>query len=147
MPAWLRRVALAAVLSPGLAFAQAADVRQEALRPGHPLIGVWRFDVPGTTCHETYTIRADGSSDVTSGSQVARSVFQISPEPSARGFYKWVDKIVQDNGKPDCTGEIGELGHVATNYIRLSRDARQFLMCQEEELRTCIGPLTRQESI
>ena len=113
----------------------------------HPLVGSWRIDVPGTSCHEIYSLRADGSMRVTSGSQQAESEFELSVRPSPKGFYKWVDKIVKDNGKPDCMGEIMEVGHVATNYIRLHLSGTKFLMCEAEDINTCIGPFVREESV
>ena len=85
--------------------------------------------------------------NVSSGAQIGASEFEISARPSARSFYKWVDKIVKDNGKPDCSGEIMEIGHVATNFILVHPSGRQFLMCEAENIGTCIGPFILQESI
>jgi len=70
----------------------------------HPLVGSWRFNVPNTDCHEVYRFRADGTSIVTSGAEIAESVFEVSPEPTSKGYYAWTDTIVKDNGKEDCTG-------------------------------------------
>jgi len=141
----LRLSCLAAVLAAS-ATARAQDVRATPLPQGHPLVGAWRFDVPGTNCHEIYDIRADGTMNVTSGSQAASSVFEISPAPSAKGFYKWMDKIVTDNGKPDCMGSVMELGHMATNFIVVLPSRRQFLMCPQEEMSTCVGPFKKEGS-
>jgi hypothetical protein len=126
--------------------AQAQEVHRTPLPKGHPLIGAWRIDVPGTTCHEIYEVHADGTMNVTSGIQAASSEFEISAIPSERGFYKWVDKIVKDNGKPDCMGSIMEVGHIATNFILVHPSKRQFLMCESEDIKTCIGPFKRQGS-
>lgn len=122
-------------------------VAKTPLPSEHPLVGSWRIDVPGTRCHEIYNIQQDGGVRVTSGAQKAESEFEISPQPSAKGFYKWVDKIVKDNGKPDCMGLIMEVGHVATNYIRLDTTGTKFLMCEIEEINSCIGPFVREKSI
>ena len=84
---------------------------------------------------------------VTSGAQKAESEFVISLQPSAKGFYEWVDKIVKDNGKPDCMGSIMEVGHIATNYIRLDTTGTKFLMCEIEDFTSCIGPFVREKSI
>ena len=124
--------------------ARAQEVKRTPLPSSHPLIGSWRIDVPGTNCHEIYNIKADGTMSVTSGAQAADSEFELAFEPSAKGFYKWVDRIVKDNGKPDCMGEIMQVGHVATNYIVLHRSGKEFMMCEEERLATCIGPFRRQ---
>ncbi len=123
--------------------AAAQEVRRTPLPTGHPLLGSWRIDVPGTACHEVYTFKADGTTQVTSGEQAAESEFEIPSEPASSGFYKWVDKVTKDNGKPDCMGSTVDVGHVATNYIILHRTRREFLMCQAESLRACIGPFKR----
>ena len=114
-----------------------------SLRADHPFIGTWRLTMPDNSCFEIYRIRADGTSLVTSGDEVGESEFEISDQPSAKGFYKWVDTVVKDNGKKDCAGETTQVGHVATNYLRFNPSANMFLMCQEEDINTCIGPLVR----
>lgn len=140
-------VACAALLA-GLYLGEVAaqEVKRTPLPANHPLLGSWRIDVPGTQCHEIYTVKRDGTMSVTSGAQAAESEFEIDVEPSAKGFYKWVDKIVKDNGKPDCSGEIMQVGHVATNYIILHPTRPEFLMCEAERLDTCIGPFRRLSS-
>ena len=115
----------------------------EPLRPDHPLVGAWKLTLPNGTCHEIYRIRRNGTTLVTSADEVSESEFVISDQPSAKGFYKWVDTIKKDNGKKDCSGEIMQLGHEATNYILLHPSGDQFLMCEQEDLNTCIGPLVR----
>ncbi len=126
--------------------AMAQEVKRTPLPTNHPLLGSWRIDVPDTSCHEVYTFKPDGTMSVTSGLQAAESEFEIPLEPSAKGFYKWVDKITKDNGKPDCMGSIMEVGHVATNYILIHPTRRAFLMCEAEDLKSCIGPFKRQGS-
>ncbi len=114
-----------------------------ALRADHPLVGTWRLDVKALSCHETYSIRADGTTLVTSAKEVARSEIVVSDQPSAAGFYQWVDTVVQDNGQPDCAGGVTAVGHQATNYIRLRPDGQMFVMCEQESLDACIGPFVR----
>ena len=138
-------LALAAALPvlPARAEDAPATVRRTPLPSRHPLVGAWRIDVPGTACHEVYDIHADGSMSVTSGEQMGESEFEIDLQPSPRGFYRWVDKIVRDNGKPDCMGEVMSVGHVAVNFIIVHRSGREFLMCGDESLDSCIGPFKR----
>ena len=131
------------VLLSAACVAQAQEVIRAPLPEGHLLIGSWRVEVPGTQCHEVYTIKPNGTMSVTSAAQAAESEFQIDLQPSAKGFYKWVDKITQDNGKPDCMGGIMEVGHVATNFILMHPSGRAFLMCQTEDLSACLGPFRR----
>ncbi len=113
------------------------------LRADHPLIGTWRIDVPSLSCHEIYRVRIDGTTLVTSAEEVAESTFTVSDHPSDKGFYKWVDTIAKDNGKKDCAGEIMQIGHEATNYVIFNRSGDQFLMCDTENINTCIGPFIR----
>ena len=125
---------------------QPLAVKRTPLPTNHPLIGSWRIEVPGTSCYETYSIKADGTRSVTSAEEVVESEFEITSEPSEKGFYKWVDKITKDNGKPDCMGGVSEIGHVATNYIIIHPSKRMFLMCETEDLQSCIGPFILQGS-
>jgi hypothetical protein len=121
----------------------AQDFQRQPLPFNHPLIGAWRIDVPGTACHEVYTIQPDGTTQVTSGQQVAESEFVIDLKPSPRGYYRWVDKLVKDNGLPDCMGSVMTVGHEATNFIILHPSRPEFLMCETEDLSSCIGPFRR----
>lgn len=125
----------------------AQEVTRTPLPSSHPLVGTWKVEVPGTQCFEIYNIRADGTLRVVSGEQKAESEFDLSLEPSPKGFYKWVDKITQDNQKPDCMGSVMTVGHVATNYILLHRSGQMFLMCQTEALSQCVGPFVRQTGV
>jgi hypothetical protein len=138
MTNFIRTFALAAVVASAVAGAVA-----QPPRANHPLVGTWRITVPGGSCTETYTVRRDGTTIVTSAEEVAESEYDLSDEPSEKGFYKWVDKIVKDNGKKDCSGEVMAIGHVATNYILLHPSKNQFLMCEAEDIKTCIGPFVR----
>ncbi|MDZ7920242.1 hypothetical protein [Rhodoferax sp.] len=122
----------------------AQEVKRTPLPKDHPLIGSWKIDLPQAQCFELYNIHQDGTMAGTSGAQAAESEFEISASPSSLGFYKWVDKITRDNGKPDCMGSIMEVGHVATNFIALHRAGKMFLLCEKEDLNTCIGPFNLQ---
>jgi len=125
----------------------ADEVKRTPLSPDHPLLGTWRIDLPDVDCFEMYSLRANGTKRTTSRLEIGESVFSLSPYPNRNGFYKWVDKIVKSNGKPDCMGDISEVGHVATTYIFLHPDGTQFLLCFEQNLNACIGPFVRQDSI
>lgn len=131
----------------GLAFCSAALVSSfvvaDPLREDHPIIGAWKITLPQLSCHEIYRFRRDGTTLVTSSEEVAESEFVMADHPSSKGFYKWVDKITKDNGKRDCSGELMQLGHVATNYILLHNSGDKFLMCEAEDIKTCIGPFVR----
>lgn len=113
--------------------------------PNHPLLGIWRLELPELGCTETYHFRGDGTSLVFSAEEVSESQFQVMDKPSALGFYKLEDRIVKDNGKKDCAGEITKVGTRATNYLRFHPSGALFLMCADESMRTCIGPFERVE--
>ncbi|WP_426190955.1 hypothetical protein [Massilia sp. DWR3-1-1] len=138
-PLALFALALAAALVlPG----HAAD-RADTPAPNHPLIGVWRLSLDAGRCAETYRFRQDGSSLVTSAGEVSESAYAIGAKPSARGFYKLEDRIVRDNGKPDCSGEVMRVGARTTNYLQFHPGGDMFLMCASETLDVCIGPFER----
>ena len=108
-----------------------ATALADAPHPKHPLLGTWKITLPDGSCSETYIFRPDGTTLVTSAEEVSESEFEVSDSPSEKGFYKMVDKIIKDNGKKDCSGEIMVVGHVATNYLLLHPNKKQFLMCSE----------------
>lgn len=121
----------------------AQDVMRRPLPEGHPVIGQWRTDLPQYNCFEEYVVRANGTRSVVAGQERNESEFTISPRPSPGGFYKWVDKIVKNNGKPDCLGGTTPVGHVAVNYIRFHPSGDRFLLCGQEDLNTCYAEFRR----
>lgn len=123
--------------------AASADAATAPLRHDHPLIGTWRISLPDGSCYETYRIRADGTTLVTSAQEVAESTFDIADQPDKLGFYKEVDTVVRDNGKQDCSGEVTEVGHVVTSYLLFHPSGNMFLMCFERDTKSCIGPFIR----
>jgi hypothetical protein len=134
---------LTGVLILSLFAAQSACAAPPEPPPGHPILGIWRLPLPQVGCAETYHFRGDGTSLVTSAEEVSESEFQIPARPSAKGFYKLEDRIVKDNGKKDCAGEITRVGTRATNYVRFHPSGALFLMCADESMQTCIGPFER----
>jgi hypothetical protein len=115
------------------------------IAPSHPLVGVWQFALPDGSCTETYLIRADGTTTVQSGEEHSESTFEISARPSAKGFYKWTDRVVRSNGKPDCGGSKTPVGTQSTLYVRMNPDSDVMILCADETLDRCIGPLVRME--
>jgi hypothetical protein len=113
------------------------------LRHDHPLVGIWRVALPDSGCTETYRFRADGTTLVFSNEEVAESSFTVSDRPDKNGFYKEVDKITRDNGKPDCSGNITKPGRAVTSYVRFNPNGNLFIMCAEANLDHCIGPFIR----
>jgi len=117
------------------------------LPPGHPLVGLWRINLPEQACSEIYDIRADGTTQILSGGQVVQTRYDISLRPDSQGFYKWVDTVVQVNDQPDCMGHKVPNGNVATNYIVMHATGSKFMMCQKAELETCFGPFLKEAGI
>ena len=128
---------LTAVLLAGSASA-AAPVRAD-----HPIVGTWRFVVPDGGCQEVYRMRADGTALITSAAEVAETEFNIDDQPDKNGFYKTADKIVKDNGKLDCTGQISEVGQSVASFIVFHQSNNMFLMCLQASMEACLGPFIR----
>jgi len=114
-----------------------------APKPDHPILGTWIFLVPGTHCHETYYMRPNGTTLVTSGEEVTESVYEIDDTLGAKGFFRSTDQIVKGNGKKDCAGAITPVGQKTTNYIRFDSSGDVMIMCRDESMKACFGPLRR----
>jgi hypothetical protein len=142
MPATRKYLWVLALLLAARAGAAAPDA-PPALDPVHPIVGTWKFTLADGICAETYHFRKDGTTVVTSGAEVTESAYEISAAPSARGYYKLVDRITRDNGKKDCTGELTKVGREATTYIRFHPSGDMIIFCESESLDNCIGPLNR----
>ncbi|MEN3278621.1 MAG: hypothetical protein V7631_4411 [Massilia sp.] len=136
---------LAGFLTSLLAVLPAAEAAPPAPAPNHPILGIWRLSLPELQCFETYRFRGDGTTLVTSAEEVSESEYRIPDKPSAKGFYKLEDRIVKDNGKKDCAGEIMKVGTQATNFVRFHPSGALFLMCSDETMQACIGPFERIE--
>jgi hypothetical protein len=140
-----RTASMALLTGLALALAAAPTAAAAPLRPDHPFIGIWRITLPDGSCSETYRVRGDGSTLVLSNQEVAESSFVIADQPDKQGFYKSVDTIVKDNGKPDCSGQITKPGRSVTNYLLFHPGGDLFLMCVERSMERCIGPFVRVE--
>jgi hypothetical protein len=109
----------------------------------HPLLGIWVLSIPQFRCAETYHFRGDGTTLVKSAEEVSESEFTVAEKPSAKGYYKLEDKIVKDNGKQDCSGQVMQIGTRAINYLRFHPSGARFVMCEDETMNACIGPFER----
>jgi hypothetical protein len=133
------------VLGLGIAqIAAAGPPEPKQLRADHPLIGAWALRTDSTGCTEIYRISREGTSLVTSADEVAQTRFEVSDRPSAKGFYKWVDTIVKDNGKKDCSGQVTK-PHTTISYILMNETNKAFISCENESTKACIGPFVRIE--
>jgi hypothetical protein len=134
-------LSLAALVAAALACAPA---RAADLAIDHPFIGTWKLPIAQLNCTETYLFLRDGTSRVTSAEEISESRFEISPAPSASGFYRWTDTIVKNNGKKDCSGTVTKAGKTVTQYVLFHHSGNIFFICQEEKRNTCFGPFYRQ---
>jgi hypothetical protein len=137
----LKPLIFAAIVLSGVA-ATAQELKQSTLPANHPLLGVWRIDLPNG-CFEQYTLNANGTKLSESGQERNESIFEISEQPLDRGFYMWTDKITKGNGKPDCGGAITEQGHVAVNFVRVHPSRNRFLLCEKEDMNSCYAEFQR----
>jgi hypothetical protein len=122
--------------------AQAQKVEAVPLPKDHPLLGTWRIDLPNN-CSEECTLRADGSKSSSSGEERNEAVFEISADPLPSGFYRWTDKLVKSNGRPDCGGSVSKVGHVAVTFVRLHPSGKKFLLCEAESMTSCFAEFYR----
>ena len=139
----LRAGALCIVMAIALLASPTGAEAPHKPKTNHPILGTWVFAVPDTDCEETYYIRQDGTTLVTSGEEVAESVFEIDDEVSPKGFYRNSDRIVKDNGKRDCAGNVTKVGTEVTNYIHFHPSGNMMIICRDESLDACFGPLYR----
>jgi len=137
-------LALAGCLGIALGAAAAGPPEAKPLRSDHPLIGAWALRAGDTGCTEIYRISREGTSLVTSADEVAQTRFEVADQPSAKGYYKWVDTIVKDNGKKDCSGNVTK-PHTTTSYILMSETRKAFISCRNESTKACIGPFVKIE--
>lgn len=110
----------------------------------HPLTGSWTWTLPGKTCTETLNYQSNGARQGSSGEEVTQSRYEVSPMPSLLGFYRLTETVTEGNGKKDCAGDLHEAtGEPITRFIQFSPKKDQLIVCREESLKACFGPLKR----
>lgn len=125
---------------------RAADLPQPAAGAAalHPLTGSWTWTLPGRQCGETLKYRADGTRSGSSGEEVSKALYEVSAMPSLLGFYRLIETTTESNGKRDCSGDLHEAsGEPVIRFIQFNPKHDQFIVCREEELKACFGPLKR----
>ena len=145
LTALLACLATAAALAAGPAPKGPAPVENPPpLRADHPLLGAWTF-TSDDGCVETWRLDRSGHALVTSAAEVAEMHFTISDQPSAHGFYRWVDTLYKDNGKKDCTGQVTKAPRTTSNFILLNRAGNQFIFCAAENTQQCFRPFVKSD--
>jgi hypothetical protein len=138
-------LALALASAATVAAPPAANVPSAPLRADHPFVGAWQLTRRDNDCAEIYRIDRSGHTLITSADEVAQSDFTMTDQPSARGYYKWVDTLVKDNGKKDCWGQVTKPGKTTTRYVMMNAAKDRFILCTAEDGKQCFGPFVRVE--
>ena len=109
---------------------------------GHPVIGIWDYGKNG--CTETYEFLPNGIRNVTSNQEVVKASYTITETRSERGFYKLTDKVLEDNGKADCSGSTSDMtGDIVELYVAFNPRKDQLIFCFEESFDKCFGPFKK----
>ena len=152
------RLFLAPVLT---AFTALATAQSPVMPAAHPLIGVWRSTAvvaptaaasgaaplasKPVACTETMDYRANHVRLGTSGKEITRAIYEVPVQPSADGFYRLAQTILEGNGQPDCAGDLhSKADDTLVRFIQFSPQKDQFIVCQSASLRACFGPFRRQ---
>ena len=138
-------LALALSSAAALAAPPGADAPGAPLRADHPFLGAWQLTRADNECAEVYRVDRSGHTLITSADEVAQSNFTMSDQPSPRGYYKWVDTLVRDNGKKDCWGQVTKPGKTTVRYLMMNPAKDRFILCTAEDGRQCFGPFVRVE--
>ncbi len=142
---WLARLLGTTALLVVAIQANAADPVVARSSGTHPITGKWTWTLPGKSCTETIEYSTSGKRHGTSGEEVTGSEFQITATPSLLGFYRLIETVTQSNGKPDCAGDVhAASGNSVTQFIQFSPRLDQMIVCREESLKACFGPLKRE---
>ena len=112
----------------------------------HPILGTWEWTDIGSQCGETRTFEPTGRSTGRSAEEIAVSHFEISATPSAKGYYRLADTIVEDNGKPDCAGHAAPVGDTALMFLRFDPGMNAYLLCRDEDPSSCLVSAKRVRS-
>lgn len=118
-------------------------VKGVAPPPDHPILGKWRFDLPGNGCLEVYDFLPNGTRRYVASEEAGESAYEVSATQLPSGFYSIKDTITKSNGKLDCSGGTAPIGHEVTIFIRFHPSGQKLIMCQEESLESCFGLFVR----
>jgi hypothetical protein len=137
-----------------------------------PIAGQWRWKQFDGSCSETLRYQSNGELMAISGKSISQWTYQISKSPNAAGFYRVLETLMNDNGEPDCTGNLptdmglsidrniaaelraktalkpGETvarqDRTRSRFMQLSPAGNLLLVCSAESLKACFGPLTKE---
>lgn len=110
----------------------------------HPLTGSWSWTLPGKSCTEQLHYRANGTRQGSSGEETTKSSYEVTALPSLLAFYRLSETVTDSNGKRDCSGDLhNATGEPVIRFIQFSPKKDQLIICREETLNACFGPLKR----
>ena len=110
----------------------------------HPVIGTWSWTGFAGKCVETWQYRNNGLMLATSGEAVTEWRYSITPQAGTSGFYKLTQTSARQNGKKDCAGDVvDEAGTAATVFLQINPAQDRHIVCKNESLAECFGPLGR----
>ena len=134
--------ATAAGAAAALCFSLHAQTRRPS--PQHPVLGAWQWTDSRNGCTEVYDFRADGTVPVVSGDERTDNTYTISESPDSQGFYTLTMFTVKDHGGKDCGGdETDNTSMENVIYLLFEPKLTEFIICAEQRLEACFGPLRR----
>lgn len=108
----------------------------------HPILGTWAYEKNG--CDEKYEFTADGFRFVESNEELVTAIYEISDIVSEKGVYLLKDTVIEDNGKPACSGSTSDMtGDVVELLILIQHELERFTACFDPGLTICIGPFVK----
>ena len=110
---------------------------------GHPIVGTWIYSKNG--CNEQYEFTATGSRLVHSNQEVVKAIYEVTNVDKERGVYLLKDTVIEDNGKPDCSGSTSDMsGDVVEVLLFIQNFPDRFSFCFNQQLTNCVGPFVKQ---
>lgn len=141
---WISAFCVLLPLFSHVGFAHAETKTKPAEEKQNPLQGTWEWVNIKNGCTEIYIFGSNGSAHITSGTEISKAEYVISPTPSSAGYYQVKLKILQDMGGKDCSDEeIDNTGEEYTKYLMFHPAGGQYVTCDKESVDTCVGPLKR----
>lgn len=125
-------------------FGTASNAQTGAVDARSLILGTWTWTRSANNCTESHTYLADGMRLSASGSERNDTRYELSAEPTAKGFWRLDVTTIKDLGGKDCADtEDDETGLKWTVYVQFDRSGNRLIYCYEESLADCYGPFTR----
>ncbi len=110
------------------------------------LVGTWSWKVPGGSCTETQSYRADGTGSVTSGEERSEQRWTVQPIPGS-SLARLTVTTTRDERGVDCIGQDNDdTGRTVELFYRIEGRTR-LILCFDAAGDECFGPFIRQRMI